>query len=85
MTGTAGAKGSLPVWATPHDLRHFYASTLIRSGASIKVIQARLGHGSAKMTLDVYGHLFRDEDDRTRQAIEEALSPAIPTQASAEQ
>jgi integrase len=76
---------SLPEWTTPHDLRHFYASTLIRSGASIKVIQTRLGHGSAKITLDVYGHLFRDEDDRTRQAIEDALSPANMTQVSAEQ
>jgi integrase len=35
----ARSKRSLPEWATPHDLRHFYASTLIRSGASIKVIQ----------------------------------------------
>jgi integrase len=72
----ARAKAGLPEWATPHDLRHFYASTLIRSGASIKVVQTRLGHASAKVTLDVYGHLFRDEDDRTRQAIEAALDPS---------
>lgn len=45
-------------WATPHDLRHYYASLLIRSGASVKVIQSRLGHASAKTTLDTYGHLF---------------------------
>ncbi len=67
-------KADLPSWATPHDLRHFYASTLIRSGASVKVVQARLGHSSAKTTLDVYGHLFPDEEDRTRQAIESAFS-----------
>jgi integrase len=72
----ARVKAGLPDWATPHDLRHFYASTLIRSGASIKVVQTRLGHSSAKTTLDVYGHLFRDEDDRTRQAVEDALSTA---------
>jgi integrase len=72
----ARAKAGLPEWTTPHDLRHFYASTLIRSGASIKVVQTRLGHSSAKTTLDVYGHLFRDEEDRTRQAVEDALSPA---------
>lgn len=75
MFEKARAKAGLADWATPHDLRHFYASTLIRSGASIKVVQTRLGHASAKVTLDVYGHLFRDEDDRTRQAIESALSP----------
>lgn len=72
----ARLKAGLPEWATPHDLRHFYASTLIRSGASIKVVQTRLGHASAKVTLDVYGHLFRDEDDRTRQAVQDALSAA---------
>lgn len=75
MFEKARVKAGIPEWATPHDLRHFYASTLIRSGASIKVVQTRLGHASAKVTLDVYGHLFRDEDDRTRQAIESALSP----------
>ena len=28
----------------------------------MKVIQARLGHASAKTSLDTYGHLFPDED-----------------------
>jgi site-specific recombinase XerD len=65
--------------ATPHGLRHFYASTLIRSGASVKVVQARLGHASAKTTLDVYGHLFPDEEDRTRQAIEDAFNSEAGT------
>lgn len=67
---TARTKAGLPDWATPHDLRHYYASVLIRSGASVKVVQQRLGHSSAKTTLDVYGHLFEDEEDRTRTAIE---------------
>jgi hypothetical protein len=49
------------------------------------VVQTGLGHGSAKVTLDVYGHLFRDEDDRTRQAIGEALTPADISRTSGEQ
>ena len=73
---TGAARAGLPAWATPHDLRHLYASLLIRSGASVKVVQARLGHSSAKTTLDVYGHLFPDEEDRTKAAIDGAL--AIP-------
>jgi integrase len=64
----ARAKAGVPDWATPH--RHYLASVLIRSGASVKVVQARLGHSSAKTTLDVYGHLFADEEDRTRAAID---------------
>lgn len=73
MWGTARRNAGLPEWATPHDLRHFYASMLIRSGASVKVVQARLGHASAKTALDVYGHLFPDEEDRTRAAMDAML------------
>ena len=67
-------KARVPDWATPRHLRHYYASLLIRSGASVKVIQARLGHSSAKTTLDIYGHLFADEEDRTRAAIDDEFS-----------
>ncbi|HAT1242517.1 TPA: site-specific integrase [Corynebacterium striatum] len=43
---------------TFHGLRHFYASVLIESGASVVMVQRALGHASASMTLDVYSHLF---------------------------
>lgn len=49
-----------------HELRHYYASLLIDSGASVKVVQARLGHKSAEETLNTYSHLWPDSDDRTR-------------------
>ncbi len=42
----------------PHPLRHTAASLAIASGANIKVVQQMLGHKSATMTLDLYGHLF---------------------------
>ncbi len=71
---SAARRAGLPEWATPHDLRHFYASTLIRSGASVKVVQVRLGHESAKTTLDIYSHLFPDEEDRTRAAVDAVLA-----------
>jgi hypothetical protein len=32
----------------------------IASGADVKVVQQMLGHSSAAMTVDVYGHLFSD-------------------------
>lgn len=41
-----------------HDLRHTAASLMIASGASVKDVQAALGHASAAMTLDLYGHRF---------------------------
>lgn len=39
-----------------HDLRHTHATQLLAAGCNVKVVQERLGHASAKMTLDVYGH-----------------------------
>jgi integrase len=48
---------------TPHKLRHTAASLSIASGADVKVVQTMLGHKSAAMTLDTYGHLFPDRLD----------------------
>lgn len=56
-----------------HELRHYYASLLIRHGESVKTVQARLGHASAAETLDTYSHLWPDSDDRTREAIDAVL------------
>lgn len=53
-----------------HDLRHLYASALIHSGESVKVVQHRLGHATAVETLDTYGHLWPDDDEGTRSAID---------------
>ena len=44
----------------PHELRHTAASLAIASGADVKAVQQMLGHKSAPMTLDHYGHLFGD-------------------------
>jgi integrase len=41
-----------------HDLRHTAASVWLGSGADPKVVQRVLGHGSAAMTMDLYGHLI---------------------------
>lgn len=44
-----------------HDLRHAAASVLIDSGCDIKTVQRFMGHSSVQITLDTYGHLFRDD------------------------
>lgn len=64
--------------ATPHALRHYYASVQIRGGQSIKVLQALLGHKSAVETWDTYGHLMGDEDARSRTLIDQALGSVVP-------
>lgn len=51
---------------TFHGLRHFYASALIDSGASVVMVQRALGHASASMTLNIYSHLFPGAGDQLR-------------------
>jgi integrase len=52
-----------------HAMRHFYASWCINRRVDgglelpLKVVQARLGHASIRMTADRYGHLFPRGDD----------------------
>ena len=69
----AAKRAKLPEDTSWHDLRHFYASVLIRAGESVKVVQKRLGHASAAVTLDTYTHLWPSDEDRTRGAIESVL------------
>jgi len=41
-----------------HDLRHTFATLSLAAGVPIKVVQERLGHASAKTTLDVYAKVI---------------------------
>jgi integrase len=41
-----------------HDLRHTAASMWLASGADPKVVQRVLGHATAAMTMDLYGHMI---------------------------
>lgn len=70
----AGAIEGLPDGFRFHDLRHHYASLLIHSGLSVKEVQARLRHGSAKTTLDTYAHLWPDTEESARSAIRGVLT-----------
>jgi integrase len=57
-----------------HDLRHYFASPLITSGADVMVVQKRLRHASAMTTLNTYGHMWPDADESTRAAIAGVLA-----------
>jgi integrase len=66
--------------STMHDLRHFFASMLIRAGLSPKVVAKLLGHADASMTLRVYSHLWPDDEDRSRDAVDAILRRSdVPT------
>jgi integrase len=64
----------LPAGFRYHDLRHYFASLLIASGADVKTVQARLRHASAKTTLDTYGHIWPDRDESTRAAVDAVIT-----------
>jgi integrase len=51
-----------------HALRHACASLWIERGRNPKQIQTMMGHSSIKVTFDVYGHLFADDDADQRAA-----------------
>lgn len=72
---SAVRRTDLPTSLKLHSLIHAYVNALIVAGESVKVVQARMGHSSTMVTLDVYGHLWPDSDDKTRAAIESFLAP----------
>ena len=62
---------------TPHERRHTAASVAIASGADVKVVQQMLGHKSATMTLDQYGHLLGDRLDVVADAMNGTRTSAL--------
>lgn len=53
-----------------HALRHFYASTLLAQGVSIKELAEYLGHSDPGFTLRTYTHLVPSSYERARLAVE---------------
>jgi integrase len=80
----AASRAGLPHRLRFHDLRHTCASLLIAQGASVKAVQAQLGHASATVTLDRYGHLFPDELQRLADRLQDAYAEAVTDPARTE-
>ncbi|QZY46218.1 site-specific integrase [Mycolicibacterium austroafricanum] len=57
-----------------HELRHTAASLAIQGGANIKSLQNMLGHESAALTLDRYGHLYGSDVEAVGVAINALLT-----------
>jgi integrase len=71
----------LPEGLRLYDLRHTCASLLIAQGASVKAVQAQLGHATASITLDTYGHLFPSELKALAHRLEQTRMAALVNQA----
>ena len=53
-----------------HDTRHSHAAHLIHMGASPLQIRDRLGHEDIKTTLNTYGHLYPNTDQKMAEQLE---------------
>jgi integrase len=67
----------LPEGLRLYDLRHTAASLMIREGASVKTVPKQLGHATASITLDVYGHLLPDELEALANRTRTQHGPAV--------
>lgn len=70
-----------------HQLRHHYASMMLRGGVNVKELAEYLGHADPGFTLRVYAHLLPDSHDIARRVIDESLfrPGAVPHGTEAEQ
>jgi integrase len=59
-----------------HELSRTAAALAIAQGAHPLAIKERLGHSSITVTVDTYGHLFRDLDEGIADGLEELLAGA---------
>lgn len=62
-----------------HDLRHSHATFLASQNIPITVVSARLGHSSISETMQTYVHLFKGDDIRALEAIDNYLNHETDT------
>lgn len=59
----------LGIEASPHSLRHTFASLLISSGANIKLVSNMLGHADTIITLNTYAHLMPGDAEKAMEMV----------------
>jgi integrase len=90
FTGPKGARlrraGFRRIWWRPavaaagvpglkfHELRHTFVALWVAAGANAKEVSVRAGHSSVTFTLDRYGHLCEDHEDRIPERLDALLS-----------
>jgi integrase len=60
-----------------HDLRHWHVTQALGAGLPVRDVAERVGHASARMTLDVYGHAIRNADRKAAEAVAATIQHAM--------
>lgn len=61
-----------------HDLRHTYATLLLKGGQHPSVVAAQLGHSTVMTTLDVYSHVLPGLQEAAARSMESFLPKQLP-------
>ena len=64
-------------WCRLHDLRHWHVTQALGAGLPVRDVAERVGHASARMTLDVYGHAIHNADRKAAEAVAAVLEEAM--------
>lgn len=71
------AARSLGLRTSFHGLRHAHASHLLRAGADVRTLAARLGHSTPTLTLNTYGHLVPGAQEELVRRLEQQLDALL--------
>ncbi|MGL5823926.1 MAG: tyrosine-type recombinase/integrase [Nocardioides sp.] len=61
-----------------HDVRHTYATLAMDSGAVVKILADRIGHGDSAVTRRIYGHRSTGHDRELADALGALIAASIP-------
>jgi len=57
-----------------YDLRHLFATTLLRKGADLAAVSKMMGHSTVKLTADTYYHYMEGEKERAVRLLPELMA-----------